>query len=522
MDGFEMAKYGRVYLVGAGPGDPGLLTLRAREVLSRADSVIYDTLVSPVIVNLAPATAQKIFRGKRSKPGALSQMAINRLLVKLAKQGKQVVRLKGGDPFVFGRGAEEAQALIEAGLEFEVVPGVSSAIAVPAYAGIPVTHRDLNSSFTVVTGHEDPTKQNPQIDWMNLAQSHGTLVFLMGLHALPKVCGRLIAEGKPASTPAAIIQSGTISKQKTVTGTLKTLPELTAKARLKPPATLVVGPVVALRESLQWVQRRPLFGWRVLVTRGRLPYNSLSEILTQQGAEVIEIPTIELVPLKLGASQVKLVRQVSSYDWIVFSSANAIEFFMAVFLREGLDVRALRGVQIACVGDATAQALKKYGILADLVPKEFKQEGFIQSFKSVDLNGREILVPKARGGREVFELFLKSKGAKVDLLTLYENRVPATARRQIQGLFEDQGGVDLLTFASSSAVEHFFRLLTPIQRKKWVSKLPLAVMGPVTARAARKWKAKVAVQPQRYTVPDLVAAIVKWTHKDPKRFKIAP
>ncbi len=517
-----MTQKGRVYLVGAGPGDPGLLTLRAREVLSRADSVIYDTLVSPMIVNLAPPTAQKIFRGKRSKPGALSQAAINRLLVKLAKQGKQVVRLKGGDPFVFGRGAEEAQALIKAGLEFEVVPGVTSAIAVPAYAGIPVTHRDLNSSFTVVTGHEDPTKQSPIIDWMNLAQSQGTLVFLMGLHALPNVCGRLIIEGKSPSTPAAIIQSGTTSRQKTVTGTLQTLPGLVLKAQLKPPATLVVGPVVSLRESLQWIQRRPLFGWRVLVTRGRLPYNSLSELLTQKGAEVIQIPTIELAAVKLSASQINLARQASGYDWIVFSSANAIEFFMAALLGEGLDVRVLRGVQIACVGDATAQALKKYGLIADLVPKEFKQEGFIQAFKSIDLKGRKILVPKAREGREVFELFLKSKGAKVDLLILYENRVPAAARRQIQTLFEQQDGVSLLTFASSSAVDHFFQLLTPAQRKKWVSKLPVAVMGPVTAQAARQWKAKVAVQPKRYTVPDLVEAIVKWAHKNRKRFNITP
>jgi uroporphyrinogen III methyltransferase/synthase len=518
--GLRMAKKGRVYLVGAGPGDPGLLTLRAKEVLSRADAVIYDTLVSPMIVNWAPSTAQKIFRGKRAKPGALSQAAINRLLVKLAKQGKQVVRLKGGDPFVFGRGAEEAEALIEAGLEFEVVPGVTSVIAVPAYAGIPVTHRNLNSSFTVVTGHEDPTKQNPQINWMNLAQSQGTLVFLMGLHALQRVCHRLIEEGKSPSTPAAIIQAGTTSRQKTVTGTLQTLPNLARKAKLKPPATVVVGPVVALRDSLQWIQRRPLFGWRVLVTRGRLPYNSLSELLARQGAEVVEIPTIELAALPLTASQINLVRQVSNYDWIIFSSANAIEYFMAAFLREGLDVRALRGVQIACVGEATAQALRKYGLIADLVPKEFKQEGFIRAFKHLELKGRKVLVPKAREGREVFESFLKSKGARVDLLTLYENRVPVGARRQIEELFEEQGGVDLLTFASSSAVEHFFRLLTPVQRKKWTSKLPLAVMGPVTARAARKWKAKVAVQPARYTVADLVEAIVKWTHKGGKRFKM--
>ncbi len=515
-----MNKKGRVYLVGAGPGDPGLLTVRARQLLERADAVVYDALVSPMIVNLVPLSAQKIFRGKRTKPGSLSQEGINQLLVKLARQGKQVVRLKGGDPFVFGRGAEEAEALIKAKLEFEVVPGVTSAIAVPAYAGIPVTHRHLNSSFTVVTGHEDPTKKNPQIDWGSLGQSQGTLVFLMGLHALPGVCARLIQEGKPTSTPAAIIQAGTTSRQKTVMGTLQTLPELAKEAGLRPPSTVIVGPVVGLRDSLKWVQRRPLFGLRVLVTRGRLPYNSLSELLAEKGAEVIEIPTIELAALPLSSSQTKLLRQVSSYDWIIFSSANAIEFFMAAFLREGLDVRHLRGVQIACVGDATAKALRKFGLVADLVPREFKQEGFIRAFRSIELKGRRILVPRPRDGREVFEKFLKSKSAKVDLLTLYENKIPAGARDQIRELFENQGGVDLITYASSSAVEHLNRLLTPAQRKKWISPLPLAVMGPVTAKAARQWGGKVEVQPKRYTVPDLVEAVVKWARKGSKSHKM--
>ena len=515
-----MTKKGMVYLVGAGPGDPGLLTVRARQLLSQADAVVYDTLVSPMIVNLAPQKAQKIFRGKRTKPGSLSQEGINRLLVKLGGQGKQVVRLKGGDPFVFGRGAEEAEALIRAQVEFEVVPGVTSAIAVPAYAGIPVTHRHLNSSFTVVTGHEDPTKKTPQIDWMSLGQSQGTLVFLMGLHALPGVCARLIQEGKEPSTPAAVIQSGTTSRQKTVTGTLETLPGLAKKAGLRPPSTVIVGPVVKLRESLRWIQRRPLFGLRVLVTRGRLPYNSLSELLTEKGAEVVEIPTIELAPIALNSSQTKLLRQITSYDWIIFSSANAIEFFMAAFLRQGLDVRHLKGVQIACVGDATAKALRKFGLRADLVPREFKQEGFIRAFRSIELKGKRVLVPRPRDGREVFEKYLKSKSARVDLLNLYENKIPHGAKDRIRELFEDQGGVDLITFASSSAVEHLNRLLTPARRQKWISRLPLAVMGPVTAKAARQWKGKVAVQPGRYTVPDLVEAIVKWARKGSKSSKM--
>lgn len=515
-----MTSQGMVYLVGAGPGDPGLLTLRAKQLLEKAEAVVFDTLVSPVIVNMAPLSAQKIFRGKRAKPGSLSQAAINRLLVKLGRQGKRVVRLKGGDPFVFGRGAEEAQALLAAGVPFEIVPGISSAIAVPAYAGIPVTHRTLNSSLTVVTGHEDPEKQSPQIDWGSLGRNQGTLVFLMGLKALPSLCGRLIAEGKLPQTPAAAIQSGTTSRQKTLVGTLETLPQLVLKHGLKPPATVVVGPVVGLRDSLKWIQRRPLFGRRVLVTRGRLPYNSLSELLVEKGAEVIEIPTIELSPLGISRARAKLLRRAGEYDWIILSSANAVDFFMAALLRLGLDARSLQGVKIACVGEATAKALRQKGLVADLVPKEFKQEGFVRAFKKIRTRGLKVLVPKPKKGREVFERFLRAQGARVDLLELYENRIPRGAQERLRALFEDQGGVDLLTFASSSAVDHFYALLTPDQRRRWVSHLPLAVMGPVTAAAAHRWKAKIRVQPKRYTVPDLVEAIVKWAHRSPKNTKM--
>jgi len=516
MDGLEkMALKGMVYLVGAGPGDPSLLTVRAQTILSHADAVVYDTLINPAIVQLAPSRAMKIFRGKRTQRGALSQESINRLLVRLARQGKKVIRLKGGDPFVFGRGAEEAQALVKAGVAYEIVPGISSSIAVPAYAGIPVTHRSLNSCFTVVTGHEDPSKDNPKIDWTNLAQSQGTLIFLMGLRALRQVCQRLIQEGKPAQTPAAVIQSGTTSRQKTIVGTLTALPELVERAKLKPPATVVVGPVVQLRKTLSWVQHRPLFGKRVLVTRGRLPYNSLSEMLSENGAEVVEIPTIKLLPIQLSASQCGMIRRASTYyDWIFFSSANGIEFFMNRFFESGLDVRSLKGVRIACMGEATASALMRYGLKADLIPSEFKQEGLIRAFKALDWIGKKVLMPTAKGGREVLIRFLRKRGAKVQHLNLYENRVPTEARRQIKTLFAEQRGVDLLTFASSSSVDHFFTLLTPVQRKKWIRSLPLAVIGPVTARAARKWKAKVTIQPSRYTVPDLVEAIVKWARKN--------
>lgn len=305
---------GKVYLVGAGPGDPGLLTLRGKEVLSRAQVVVYDALVHPRILGFIPEAARKIFRGSRGKAGSLSQSQINVLLVKLAKTGKTVVRLKGGDPFVFGRGAEEILELVKNNIPFEVVPGVTSAVAVPAYAGIPVTHRTLNSSFAVITGHEDPLKENTQVDWHHLAKDEGTLVFLMGLHSLAHLCDRLIGEGKDPRTPAAVIQKGTTSHQRMVKGTLQTLPGLVRKAQLEPPAALIVGKVVDLADSLQWFSKKPLLGLRVLVTRGRAPVNYLSEMLSEEGAEVIEVPTIEIKPLPLDGKGKKRLQNLGEYD----------------------------------------------------------------------------------------------------------------------------------------------------------------------------------------------------------------
>jgi uroporphyrinogen III methyltransferase / synthase len=507
---------GKVYLVGAGPGDPGLLTLKAKEVLSKADVVVYDALVHPQILALIPGKSKKIFRGHRSKSKALSQGQINALLVRLAKQGKQVARLKGGDPFVFGRGAEEALELAKHKIDFEVVPGVTAAVAVPAYAGIPVTHRAMNSSFTVVTGHEDPSKATAQIDWASLAENNGTIVFLMGLHTLPGLCERLMVEGKARNTPAAVIQAGTTPQQKTVTGTLETIAESVRKAGLKPPCTFVIGKVVELMDGLKWIKKKPLSGCKILVTRGRAQASYLSDMLAEEGAEIIEIPTIEISPLSLSPRGKKQIRAIRRYDWIVFSSVNAVEIFMDHLLNLKRDSRDLSDVKIACVGEATAKALETFGLRADLVPGDYKQEGLVKSFSKIKLTGQKILFARAKEGRDVLQKFFRKKGVFVDLLPLYENKAPKGAKERLRALFTQGGGVDLLTFASSSAVDHFYGLLTPALRRK-CRPLPVAVIGPVTASSVKKWGGRVAVQPRSFSLPPLVKAIVQWSRRLEKR-----
>ncbi len=504
---------GKVYLVGAGPGDPGLLTLRAKEVLSKADVVLYDALIHPRILGFIPPKAKKIFRGHRTKKGALSQEHINKLLVKLGKQGKTVVRLKGGDPFVFGRGAEEALELVKNRIPFEIVPGVSAAVAVPAYAGIPVTHRSMNSSFTVVTGHEDPTKTNAQIDWRALAENNGTLVFLMGLHNLSQVCERLILEGKSSTTPAAVIQWGTTDRQKAVRGNLLNIAERVQKEGLLPPATVVVGPVVELMDQLEWYKKGPLSGLRILVTRGRAQVHHLSDALAEMGAEVVEIPTIEIVPIPLSRGPLAKLSKAGDYDWIIFSSMNAVTLYMKALAQVLKDPRDMPRSKIACVGEATAAALAAFGIRADLVPKDYKQEGLVKEFGRLPLKGKHILFARAREGRDLLETFLKKKGAQVDQLALYENRVPPGTRQKLKVLFEKDGGVDLLTFASSSAVDHFYGLFSPAQRRKHLSKIPAAVIGPVTGSSAKKWGVKTLIQPKKYTVPALVDAVATWAKR---------
>lgn len=505
-------------LVGAGPGDPDLLTLKAVEAIAQAEVVIYDALIPRQILNLIPLDAEKIFRGHRSQKGALTQKDLNDRMIQKARQGLRVVRLKGGDPFVFGRGAEEALALALAGIPFEIVPGVSSAIAVPAYAGIPVTHRAFNSTLTIVTGHEDPAKSKTDVNWPHLARTEGTLVFLMGLHTLPGICERLLREGKDPRTPVAVIQSGTLGAQRTVRGTLQSILKQVIQAGLKPPCTVVMGKVVELMGVLSWFPFKPLAGQRVLVTRTREQAGFLTQLLEDQGAEVLEIPTIEISALPLRSEGQKILKSLSSFDWLVLSSANAVEVLVSHLAVSHLDLRNLSGVKIACVGESTAKVLRNYGLKADLVPKDYKQEGLASAFanKGKEMEGKRVLFVRAKDGRDLLETALRKQKAQVTLWALYETRVPKEARKRLQDLFLKEGGVDWLVFASSSSADHFYSAFTPVQRKKTLKDLKIGVVGPVTGQSVRKWGGRVTVEAKPHTLPALVEAMVLYTKKRKK------
>jgi len=512
-----MSKQGKVWLVGAGPGDPGLITVAGVAALAGAEVVVYDRLASAQLLKLAPSAAERIFVGKEASAHTLSQPEISALLVEKVREGKRVVRLKGGDPYVFGRGGEEAEALVEAGIPFEVVPGVTSAVAVPAYAGIPVTHRGLASSFAVITGHEDPTKAETAIDWSKLATGVDTLIFLMGTATLPQIVEKLIENGRPAATPVAVIRWGTTPAQEVVTGALADIVRLVEEARLQPPAIAVVGEVVRLRDKLRWFdspQARPLFGKRVLVTRTRQQASALSRLLAEEGAEPIELPTLELAPC---ADSGRLQRALTAltrgrYQWVVFTSANGVDVFLRHLKEAGHDARAFAGARICAIGPGTAAVLAARGLNADLLPKEFVAESVVEALARQKVaqqrpDGRpsgRILLPRAEGARRELVSGLRALGARVDELPLYVAAPPDApepdALRRLRA-----SEVDVVTFASSSAVTNLLKLLNGDTAPL---KGPLiACIGPVTARTAREAGLEVGIESREHTIPGLVAAL---------------
>ncbi|MGA2284890.1 MAG: uroporphyrinogen-III C-methyltransferase [Dehalococcoidia bacterium] len=500
---------GRVWLVGAGPGDPGLITVAGVDVLSRAEVVVYDRLVSRRLVDLAPANAERIFVGKHPNDktdSGFSQQQINELLVAKAREGKRVVRLKGGDPFVFGRGGEEAEALADAGIPFEIVPGVSSAIAAPAYAGIPVTHRGLSSSFTVVTGHEDPDKPESAVDWERIAKSADTLVILMGGSNLGEIM-RLLSEcGRSPDEPAAVVRWGTTPDQAVIAVTISDLAKRVAEAGLEPPLVTIVGPVVRLRDKLRWFDNRPLFGKRVLVTRAAEQAGVLSHALAEAGAEPIELPAIEIVRR---IDQKALRRSLAGldageYDWVIFSSANGVDIFFDKLRRRKKDARALGRACVCAIGPATAIALSRHGVHADLVPERFLAEGVVEALAERGVMGQRVLWPRARGARRALVTGLERLGATVDEVPLYSAAVPkkvdAEALAQLRA-----GEVDIVTFASSSAVRNLLKMLdgdrTPLEKPL------IACIGPVTAATARRAALRVDVEAPEHTIEGLPAVL---------------
>ncbi|MDY0042361.1 MAG: uroporphyrinogen-III C-methyltransferase, partial [Desulforhabdus sp.] len=406
---------GKVYLVGAGPGDPGLLTLRGQEVLQQAEVVIYDYLANEEFLQYAPAEAEKIYVGKKGGDHTLGQDEINQLLLEKGRD-KVVVRLKGGDPFVFGRGGEEAEELVAEGIPFEVVPGVTAAVAVPAYAGIALSHRDYTASMAFITGHERDDKDESKINWEKLSTAVGTLVFFMGVKNLAEICRQLVTHGRSERTPVAVIRWGTTPQQKTVVGTLRDIVERVSQEGIKPPAIIVVGEVVELREKLNWYESRPLFGRRVVITRAREQASDFKSQLKALGAQCIEFPTIEIQPPPSWEPLDKAVRNLSDYHWIIFTSVNGVRFFMGRLNSAGFDVRELKGISLAAIGPKTAEALGDFGLRADLVPPEYRAEAILEGLKKENPGSLRFLLPRAMASRDVLPDTLREWGAQVDVV----------------------------------------------------------------------------------------------------------
>jgi uroporphyrinogen III methyltransferase/synthase len=498
---------GIVYLVGAGPGDPGLLTVRGQELLARCDAIAADALANPAIVAAARRANPGVEVhdvGKRGGSGdSASQAAINDLLVRLAREGRRVVRLKGGDPLVFGRGSEEAQALAAAGIAFEIVPGVTAGVAAPAYAGIPVTHRGVATSVTFVTGHEDPAKADTQTDWAALARSGGTIVLYMGVKTLPRIAGALIAGGMAPDTPAAAVQWGTRARQRTVVATLATLSDEIMQAGLGAPVITVIGPVVSLREEIAWFDRLPLFGRRVVVTRASAQASGLRDALAAQGAEVLELPALRVEPLD-PAPLAAAVRRLADYEWVVLTSQNAVALLWEALRAAGLDARALAGLRVACVGAATSDALLARGLAADVVPARFVAEAVLDALAArADVRGARVLYVAAEGARAVLPDGMRALGCTVDVVAAYRTVSDGEGAEALQAALE-RGDVDAVTLASASAVRGYVDAVgVDLARRA-----PAVTIGPVTSDAARAASIPVAAQATTATIDALVAAVV--------------
>ena len=445
----------KVYLIGAGPGDPGLLTIKGKDILEKADVVVYDYLANDTLLGYARPDAERIYVGKVAGNHALPQDGINKLIIEKAKEGKIVARLKGGDPYIFGRGGEEAEELLDAGVPFEEVPGISSTIAGPAYAGIPLTHRSFSSSVTLITGHENPDKPGSVHNWKALAASANTLVFVMGMKNLPDIARNLIEAGLSPDTPAALVHWGTTAKHRSLAATLGTLHEEGVRQGFTNPSVIIVGKVVTLRDRLNWFEQKPLLGRSVVVTRAREQASGLAAQLADLGAEVIQFPTIDIKPLEDYSSVDAAVRNLGAYDWLIFTSANGVKCFWERLEAQGLDARALYGLQVAAIGPATAQAVRTHGIAPDFVPEAYIAESVAEGLIGLGMDGKKVLLPRAREAREVLPEELRKAGAQVDVLPVYET-VPAAARRDevLQRL--EAGTLDAVTFGSSSTVDNFF------------------------------------------------------------------
>jgi uroporphyrinogen III methyltransferase/synthase len=502
---------GKVYLVGAGPGDPGLITVKGLGCIQNADVIVYDRLVDDKLLAKANHDAELIDVGKIPGETGRKQTDITRLLVEKAKQGKNVVRLKGGDPFVFGRGGEEAELLHDNGIPFEIVPGVSSAVAAPAYAGIPLTHRKRASYFTVVTGNEDPTKPDSAIDWQSLAKSKGTIVVLMGWQNLPSIINTLIVAGRSPDTPIALVQWGTEPYQKTVTGKLSTIVDIALEQGIASPVVTVIGDVVGLRDKLRWFDNRPLFGKKVLITRTRAQAGALSEMLYARGAQPIELPTIEIKELEDCGDIDNALHNLSGYDWVVFTSVNAVKVVFTRLNELGLDSRAFHRSKVCAIGPATADSLRHNGIVADYIPGSFVSEAVVDGLGELGVKGQSILLPRADIARKALKDGLANLGAIVDEVAVYSTITPEDSSQIAERVLSE--GVDVITFTSSSTVTNLVELLDG--KLELLENTTIACIGPITAKTAEESGMKVDVVANEYTISGLVDSLEAcFTRKD--------
>jgi uroporphyrinogen III methyltransferase/synthase len=498
---------GKVYLVGAGPGDPELITAKGLRCIAEADVLIYDYLAAKSLLRHARNDCERIYVGKKGGDHTLSQDGINQLIADKAQAGKIVTRLKGGDPFIFGRGGEEAEILEQAGIAFEIVPGVTSAIAAPAYAGIPLTHRQYTSTVAFITGHEDPTKNESNIDWQALATGIGTLVFLMGIKNLPKIVAQLHKHGRASHTPVALVRWGTTTRQKTVTGTLENIVQRADKAGLKAPAIVVVGEVVGLRSTLQWFEKRPLLGKRIVVTRARAQASDLVQRLGRLGAECIECPTIEVVAPESWQALDRALEVLDTYQWLVFTSVNGVQFFFDRLFKNGLDTRALGHLKTAAIGPVTAQRMRQLGLNTDIMPESYRAESVVDAFSKQSIKGAKVLLPRAKEARPILPLELQRMGADVDEVTIYQTIQSTEGSKELIEQLHS-GRIDMVTFTSSSTVRNFKALLPEESIDALMAPVTVASIGPITAETAESQGLKAQIVAKEYTIDGLCNAIV--------------
>jgi len=500
---------GKVYIIGAGPGDPGLITIKGWRLLKIADVIVYDHLINQTLLDCAKPYARKINVGKQVGKRLLEQKEINRFLIKEARKGKVVVRLKGGDPFIFGRGGEEVEALALQGIPFEVVPGITSAIAAPAYAGIPLTHRGIASSVALVTGHEDAAKEIPTVNLKEIAQSVDTVVCLMGVGKMDDIIQQVKESGRSSETPVAIVERGTYSNQRVLQGNLKDILPKVKRAQLKTPAVIIVGEVVKLRHTTSWVESLPLFGKTIVVTRAKGQAPSLIDLLEHAGAEVIPFPTIEITPLGNFRLMDKKINNLKEYDYLVFTSANGVRSFISRMQKLHKDLRRLHGIKIATLGEMTAQVLREHLLHPEIIPNTFTSKHLANEFKKEDIKRKKVLLIRSELSSDELPRQLRMGGAKVDEVSAYTVQESQVDSKKFVRLFKNRG-VDLITFTSPSTFNNFIALMKGEPIAKLLKGVKVAAIGPITKNEITKYRIRVSITASQHTVPDLVDAIISY------------